>query len=324
MGDFSGDGIPDIAYRLETSVEVLLGARDRTLAPAPFPLPLPGPMPPDLRLQTGQRLMIITTSGIDASAYKLRELLRLDQDKCHDLLPRARRGRTPDGSPLALAKAESWSTLPPSSAPVPVGKFGEEAPPAISSSSRARTGASACTTPTSPRRGWNDQAKPVLAAPPTMATITDGAITGWPGVRRRRRRRGRPPGPRDRHPTTAAGPRSRSLMRPTGTAPGAFRDRRASCMGLGWPADGKAAPHLCLSDMHIPPVDVTLAGCETAQILAVADLNGDRVLDIVNACGVFLSPPDPLAPCGLASSLAPLAAAGGDASAGPSGTHAPS
>jgi hypothetical protein len=285
VGDFDGDGIDDVAYRLETAIAVRHGATDQSLTALPFPVPLPvptttDPNAPDLQLKAGERLIAVDAKGIDVKNFKLKELLRLDGSQVTTFVPLL--GTMNVGPPIVLASIGS-SSLPSPEAAVPVGKWDESSPCeqfVLANKDLDRLEVYHACRSLGSNIQWNDVALPG-ALPMVPVTLAGGLKLRGPAFN-----------------IDVDGDHHRDLVvyvAADGAGTGAqlqvaYGDGKggfgSTPLAQNWVPDFTTSSYMCLSTMNI---DKSMKGCELKAPFAIADFNGDHVLDVVNPCGVFLS-----------------------------------
>jgi hypothetical protein len=122
VGDFNGDHIDDIAYRLQESLVVRVGAKDQSLAAIPFAAPLHAGSY-DGRPGADTRLFGIDAVFISSGDFKLKELLRLEDGQVTTFF-----GKGGLAQPVELAPV-GMSSLPiPKTSQVLVGYWNKLAP----------------------------------------------------------------------------------------------------------------------------------------------------------------------------------------------------
>jgi hypothetical protein len=291
LGDFDGDGITDITYNLDSAITVRLGDANRTLSAVPFPLPIPASS--SLSLQSDERVVVIEAQAVDPTMFQLREVLRVDPGHIYTFFgPSAK-----PTMPITLANVGS-SVFPAGFTDIPVGKFDELGPCSqvvIPNTATAQIEVYfACRADSATQ--WNDNGMPLAWKPPTIIKPPVGAMLAGPvfvlDVNG------------DGHLDIVA----YTVDAGKGGLDVAYGDGLGQFGSVPLPAvpNGSMDSYLCLDQANVVTNHAEVMACQNAPPLAVADFNGDHVLDVVNPCGVFItSLVGSVASCGHFDTLTP-------------------
>lgn len=296
VGDYDGDGIDDLSYRLETAVTVRKGALDQSLAAVPFPLGLQ-----NQGLTADQRLIAIDARSILVKDFQLKELLRLTPTTVTTFFP----DMAMQATPLVLAGV-GWSSLPggpgaavppPSASAVPVGYWNETSACQQFVLVNKPMGQIEVHYACQSTGKWNiKDVKSPINIPVTLAAGVSlvGPVFGLDIDG-------------DHHKDLlvyAAGAKGANaqLQVAYGDGKGGFG---STPVMMGSSLDGVAGPYLCLESATIDPLRPVFNECRLLPPLALGDFNGDHVIDLVNACGIFTTSfPSPKMGC-MNATLAP-------------------
>ncbi len=316
LGDFNGDGKMDVAYSLSNAaaVAVRLGSADRSLPAVPFPLSLSNGKY-DLGLKSADSIIAIHEAPVDPKAYSLRELLRMQESTITTFTgPAVAKDPGSIAQFVTIAPDAGWADLPSQPASggpvdVPTGKLvkGSPCPQFVFPHAKANQiqvyqpcVALPGPLPNSPPTVvWNTPGTSYYVAPSIVKVPLNVQITGSAYIVD-------VDGDGDADVAAFANIKDPLLGTTAGivVAYGDGAGKFGSSPTLT--SDGLAKPYYCFSEidlgMQVPP---EVSACKTEQPFALADFDGDGVLDVVNGCGVFLGSTTKSSKCGVYGAMVP-------------------